>query len=155
MTLRGNTTFAPGVYIIDGGDMTLTSQSVSTGSNVTFILTGNGANTASLQVMGGASANLRAPTTAENPEWAGILFFQDPRGNVSNSQINGGGSMNFFGAVYMPRGNISYSGGATVVSQCVVLIANTVDFSGNTQMTNNCPQDLRDQVAFRVVRVVE
>jgi hypothetical protein len=155
LTLRGNTSFAPGVYIIDGGDMNMGSQSVSTGEGVTFIMTGNGSNTASLQVAGGASATFTAPTAAQSAVWNGILFFQDPRGNVSNSQINGGGSMNFFGAVYMPRGNISYSGSASVVAQCVVLIANTVDFSGNTNMTNNCPKDLKDEVAFRVVRVVE
>lgn len=155
LTLRGNTSFAPGVYIIDGGDMNLGSQSVSTGEGVTFILTGNGSNTASLQVAGGASANFKAPTAEQSQVWNGILFFQDPRGNVSNSQINGGGSMNFYGAVYMPRGNISYSGSASVVSQCVVLIAKSVDFSGNTNMTNNCPKDLRDEVAFRVIRVVE
>jgi hypothetical protein len=155
MTLRGNTTFSPGVYIIDGGDMNLGSQSVSTGQGVTFVLTGNGSNTASLQVAGGATANLTAPTEAQSVEWNGILFFQDPRGNVSNSQIVGGGAMQLFGALYMPRGDISYSGGAAVTSQCVVLIANRVDFSGNNRMTNNCPQKLKDEVAFRVVRVVE
>jgi hypothetical protein len=155
LTLRGNTTFARGVYIIDGGDMNLGSQSVSTGEGVTFILTGNGSNTSSLQVQGGASANFRAPTAVEDPLWNGILFFQDGQGNVSNSQINGGGTMNFYGAVYMPRGNITYSGSSATTAQCIVLIANSVDFSGNTAMTNNCPKDLKDQVAFRVVRVVE
>jgi hypothetical protein len=155
MTLRGNTHFAPGVYIIDGGNFNLGSQSVSTGDGVTFILTGNGTNTASLQVAGGASATFKAPTAAQSTQWNGILFFQDPNGNVSNSQINGGGSMNFFGAVYMPRGDISYSGSAGVTAQCVVLIANRVDFSGESRMTNNCPKDLRDEVAFRVIRVVE
>jgi hypothetical protein len=155
LTLRGNTSFAPGVYIIDGGDMNLGSQSVSTGEGVTFVLTGNGSNTASLQVAGGASATFTAPTAAQSAVWNGILFFQDGQGNVSNSQINGGGAMNFYGAVYMPRGNISYSGSASVTAQCVVLIANTVDFSGTSNMTNNCPKDLKDEVAFRVIRVVE
>jgi hypothetical protein len=143
------------VYIIDGGDMNLGSQSVSTGEGVTFILSNNGTNTSTLQVQGGASATFRAPTAAESPLWNGILFFQDPRGNMSNNQINGGGAMNFFGAVYMPRGNITYSGSSATMSQCIVLIANSVDFAGSTGMTNGCPKDLKDQVAFRVVRVVE
>jgi hypothetical protein len=155
LTLRGNTSFAPGVYIIDGGDMNLGSQSVSTGQGVTFILTGDGSNTASLQVQGGASATFRAPTAAESPTWNGILFFQDGRGNVSNSQINGGGNMDFFGAVYMPKGNINYSGGSATTAQCIVLIANAIDITGDSAMTNNCPKDLRDEVAFRVIRVVE
>jgi hypothetical protein len=156
MTFRGNTNFAPGVYIIDGGDLNFGSQSISNGTGgVTFILTGNGSNTASLQVQGGATVNLTAQTEAQSAAWHGILFFQDPFGNVSNSQINGGGSLNLNGAVYLPKGDISYSGSAGVVAQCTVLIANRVDFSGNSQMTNNCPQKLKDEVAFRVVRVVE
>jgi hypothetical protein len=153
--LRGNTSFAPGVYIIDGGPMNLGSQSVSTGQGVTFILTGNGTNTASLSVQGGASATFRAPTAAQSTTWNGILFYQDRFGNQSNSVLNGGGSVDFFGAVYMPRGNITYSGSSATTAQCIVLIANSVDFAGNTAMTNNCPRDLKDEVAFRVVRVVE
>jgi hypothetical protein len=155
LTLRGNTSFAPGVYIVDGGDINFGSQSVSTGQGVTFVLTGNGVNTASLQVQGGASATFRAPTAAENTYWNGILFYQDRFGNTSNSVLNGGGSMDFFGAVYMPRGNITYSGSSSTTAQCIVLIANSVDFAGNTAMTNNCPKDLKDEVAFRVIRVVE
>lgn len=150
--LKGNTSLSPGVYIIDGGPMSLGSQSVTTGQGVTFVLTGTNA---SLQVNGGASATIRAPTATENPYWNGILIYQDRNGPQSNSTINGGGNMDFFGAVYMPKGNISYSGSSATVAQCIVLIANSIDFGGNTAMTNNCPRDLRDQVAFRVVRVVE
>jgi hypothetical protein len=152
MDLKGNTSFAPGVYIIDGGTLNFASQSVSTGQGgVTFILT----NGATLQAQGGSSATFRAPTATENPTWNGILFFQDPAAGSLSNQINGGGSMDFFGAVYMPRGHITYSGSSATTAQCIVLIANSVDFSGNTNMTNNCPRDLKDEVALRVIRVVE
>jgi hypothetical protein len=151
MDLKGNTSFDKGVYIIDGGNINLSSQSVSTGQGVTFVLT----NGATLQVQGGASATFRAPTAAESTTWNGILFFQDPSAGTLNNQINGGGTMDFFGAIYMPKGNITYSGSSATSAQCIVLIANTVDFSGNTAMTNKCPKDLKDEVALRVVRVVE
>jgi hypothetical protein len=152
MALRGNQSFAPGVYIIDGGELNFGSQSVSTGQGgVTFVLT----NGASLQAQGGASATFRAPTAVENPYWNGILFYQHATGTATSNQINGGGTMDFFGAVYMPNGHITYSGSSNTTAQCIVLIANSVDFSGNTAMTNNCPKDLKDEVAFRVVRVVE
>jgi hypothetical protein len=152
MDLKGNTSFAPGVYIIDGGNMNFASQSVSTGQGgVTFILT----NGATLQAQGGSTATFKAPTATENPTWNGILFFQDPAAGALSNQINGGGSMDFFGAVYMPKGHITYSGSSATTAQCIVLIANSIDFSGNTAMTNNCPKDLKDEVALRVVRVVE
>jgi hypothetical protein len=151
MNLKGNTTFGTGTYIIDGGVLDFAAQSVSTGQGVTFILT----NGATLSAQGGATATFRAPTAAQNVTWNGILFFQDPNSGAVSNVINGGGSMDLFGAVYLPKGHLTYSGGAATTAQCIVLIANTVDFSGNTNMTNNCPRDLKDEVALRVVRVVE
>ena len=156
LSLKGDVTLSPGVYIIDRGTLSINSQATVVGEGVTFVLTGNtSSNIADVSINGGADVQLRAPTTAEDATWAGILMYQDPAGAATHS-INGGSDLEFEGVIYMPTGDISFSGGATQSANCLLLISERVRFTGDSGLGNNCPSHIDTlETSARIVRVVE
>lgn len=157
LILKGTVTMAPGVYIVDGGTFAAESQATVVGEGVTIILTGSGPSTiANVQIAGSAQLNLRAPTSFENPQWQGVLFYQDPRGSTKLSTINGGSSLFFEGIVYLPKGDLAFNGSAGQHADCLLLVASKVDFSGVSSLDNECPIEYDDfDLTSRIIRVVE
>lgn len=157
LAIRGRAEFEPGVYIIDGGTFSANAQAEIIGEGVTFILTGNNpATMADLQFNGGATLDLRAPTPDEDATWYGILFYQDEMGSDSESIINGGSDMNFEGIVYMPNGDVRFNGNAGQHADCLLLIANRVNFAGESSLDNDCASHYDDvDTTAKIIRVVE
>ena len=156
MTLRGQVALSPGVYIMDEGSFHLTSQANVSGQGVTIILTGSTPDKiATVNMEGGATANLRAPTQAENDTWHDILFFQDQNAEGQLSSFAGGSATVLKGITYMPGGNLRYTGGSTNTSECLFLVASRVTFTGTSRIRNNCPRDPDDVFAALSVRIVE
>lgn len=156
LDLKGDVTLNPGVYIVDGNSLSINSQARVRGEGVTFVLTGPNANSiATVSINGGADVELTAPDDAQDPLWAGILFYQDPRG-VATHTINGGADLEFEGIIYMPTGDISFSGGSTQKAECLLLISLRVRFTGDSGLGNDCPSHIDTlDTAARIVRVVE
>ncbi|WP_435417208.1 Tad domain-containing protein [Parerythrobacter aurantius] len=156
MDLKGTVTLNPGVYIIDGNSLAINAGAVVRGEGVTFVLTGNNANSiATVSINGGADVELSAPDDTQDPTWAGILFYQDPRGDATHT-INGGADLDFEGIIYMPTGDISFSGGSTQAAECLLLIAEVVRFTGNSGLGNDCESHIDTlDTSARIVRVVE
>ena len=157
LTLKGNVTMDPGVYIIDRGAFDVTSQADVVGEGVTIVLTGTTAsNIAEIKINGGAELDLRAPTKAEDADWYNILFFQDPIGADVDNIINGGSDLIFEGIVYFPNGDVRFNGNAGQHADCLLLVAQRVKFSGDSSLDNDCSTDYDDVVTTsRIVRVVE
>jgi len=157
LSIRGRVFMEPGVYIIDRGSLQINSSAVVTGDGVTIILTGNTSSTvADIRINAGADVNLTAPTDAQDPEWSGILVYQDPIGSSVESIINGDADMEFEGIVYMPSGNITFSGSAGQHADCLLLIANRVTFSGEASLDNDCPANIKDvDTGAKIIRIVE
>lgn len=159
LTIQGTAYLEGGVYIIDRGEFKVNSGAkvlLAGSGGVTIILTGNtSSNIAELAINGGAEIDLRAPTSTENATWGGILFYQDPAGTATHT-INGGADIDLEGIIYMPTGDLTYSGSATQDAQCLLLITERVKFGGSNNIENNCNSDV-DAVnaSVRVVRVVE
>ena len=159
LTIQGTAYLEGGVYIIDRGTFKVNSGAkvlLAGSGGVTIILTGNAAgNVADISINGGAEIDLRAPTSAENATWGGILFYQDPDGPATHT-INGGADIDLEGIIYMPTGDLTYNGDATQSAQCLLLITERVHFGGANTIENNCNSDV-DAVnaSIRVVRVVE
>jgi Flp pilus assembly protein TadG len=142
----GNITFAPGTYIIDGGNMSANGNVSLSGTGVTFILTGTGA-IPLLDINGGANVSLHAPTSGTSTN--GVLFFQDP-GSASNggkichqgvageSYINGNANLDLSGAMYFPNGYLTMSGGTSNKISCLQVIAQKIKISGNSSITGTC-----------------
>ena len=128
---RGNVTFAPGLYIIDGGELTLNAQTTVVGSGVTFYL----ANGARLGFNGGATLELAAPETGP---LAGLLFFGG-RGSVGTQHtINGTAGSRLNGAVYLPSGDLDYRGNYSGSNGCTQIVTRRIVFSGNSSLSVNC-----------------
>jgi hypothetical protein len=132
-----NVTLNPGVYYIDRGSLQMNGGATLTGTGVTLVFTSStGANYATATINGGASVSLTGPTSGP---LSGIVIFGDrnmPTGTTF--KFDGGAGQGFGGAVYLPKGALDYAGGSNVNTNCTQVIADTVTFTGNSQLAVNC-----------------
>ncbi len=159
LKVRCDTTFATGVYILDGGELEITGQYQVTGSNVMFVLK----NGAGLKITGGANINLTAiqasdlvargvPLDQAN-KLAGMLVFEDrSSGGNNNNIINGNAATILNGTVYLPVSNISMSGTASVTSQCLMIAASTITMTVNLDMSTFCPPSMTEDTIVGVTK---
>lgn len=132
MTIKGTATLNSGVYVINGGSLTINSQATVNGSGVTFVLKNN----ATVTVNGGATVNISAPTTGNN---AGIAFYQVPGSSTSITQkFNGGSNMSINGALYFPNQTVSFNGGNTNTGSCTHVVARVITINGNNSSYIDC-----------------
>ena len=128
-----------GVYVIDRGTFRVNAGATLTGTNVTIFLTSStGSQYASVTINGGADVTLSAN---DSGDYAGILFYGDddtPTSPPSNQTFNGGATMDLTGALYFPKGNINYTGGASLGGSCTQMIAQTITFGGDAEMNTAC-----------------
>lgn len=143
MDLKGNVTFDPGIYYIDGstnGTLDIGSQAVVNAPGVVFILTTTGTDysrVATVNMNGGAQLNLTAPTTGT---YAGIMMYQDRRALLGpNNFINGNSSSVYQGAIYMPSQAVQFTGTTGMTTDCVQIVARQITFTGNSSISNTCP----------------
>lgn len=127
----------PGVYFIDRGSFQVGGAVRLTGTGVTIILTkSTSSNYATVSIGNGATVTLSAPTTGAT---AGLVFFGDRNGPLSNtSDFGGGASVNITGAIYFPTQTVTFTNGISNPSGCTQLIAGKIQFSGGAQFKNNC-----------------
>lgn len=132
-----NVTLSPGVYYLDQGSFQAAGQSTIQGTGVTLVFTSStGKNYATATSTGGATINLTAPTTGP---LAGVVIFGDRGMPTSTSfKFAGNGDQIFGGAVYLPKGALSFSGGTGGANNCTQLIADTVNFVGASNLAINC-----------------
>ncbi len=131
LTLSGAVSFAPGLYIVDGGVFKINASTLVTGTGVTFYLTGG----ASLSYNGGATIHLIAPSSGP---LAGLLFFADRDDVGVAHKINGNSDSKLNGAIYMPSGDIDYNGNFSGGGGCTQIVTRRVTFSGNSSLEVNC-----------------
>ncbi|HTI87630.1 MAG TPA: pilus assembly protein TadG-related protein [Alphaproteobacteria bacterium] len=135
---QSSLTFQNGTFIVDGGSFTANSGSTITVQNATIILTSStGTNYPNVNIAGGSTVNMSAPTTGP---FAGIAMMQDPNTPL-NTQNNflGGSSQNINGVLYFPATDMKFAGGATSGgASCTQIVADQVTFAGNVQLNSNC-----------------
>lgn len=141
MDIQGNATLNPGTYFITSS-MRVGSQARLSGSGVTIIFTARNAasNTGSIagiDINGGASINLTAPSTGT---YAGILMYQDRRAtNSLTNIINGNSTSVLQGALYFPRQELQMNGTSGMNTRCLQIVARRIDWRGNNNLQNVCP----------------
>jgi len=134
-------TLAPGVYHFYNAAFNVTSGTVQCprcrpGNGITMVFTGD--NARGPQISANATVTL-AGGDVSDPDYAGILFFRDPRsraGDESNppAQINGGIATSLTGGMYFPNAYVRYSGNSGN-SLCSVLVGGTVAITGNSGLS--------------------
>lgn len=121
-------TFEPGVYVIKNGPLIFRSGSQSTGTDVSFFVTGTDV---LVKVNGGADVDARAPSSGP---LAGILFAQDAASNPgATSIIQGGGSVKLVGTIYLPTQTLQIGGNGDLGqnTSAWAIIADQVHLKGN------------------------
>jgi hypothetical protein len=129
-------TLNPGTYILEGGGLNVSGGSRISGTGVMFYLTaGSGYSYGAVNLSGGTTANLVAPTTGA---YAGILFYQDRSiSSGTSSSFSGGTGAVLQGALYFPTTSLSYSGGSSSSAAYTLLIAKTINFSGGSTLNSD------------------
>jgi hypothetical protein len=132
-----NLTLNPGVYYLDQGTFSVNGGATISGQGVTLVFTSStGNNWATASINGSATVNLTAPISGPT---AGIVIFGDRQISTGTTfKFNGGASQYLGGAIYIPTGAISYSGGMGTSSSCTQIIGDTVSFTGNSNVAVNC-----------------
>ncbi len=156
LDIKTKVTFKPGLYIIDGGDLTLNANgTVSsdeagiTAEGATFYLTGS----AKLKFTGNGSLNMQAPITGP---YSGILFFASRSQTGLTHEIRGNSGSTTQGALYAPTSAISFSGNSTTTNGCTQIIGLTVEFTGNSALRSSCTAGHARRIETNVsVKIVE
>lgn len=126
-------TLAAGVYIFNGGAITINGgeNGGMTGTGVTLIFM----NGASITMNGNPPINLSAPTTGP---YAGMLFMGDRTGTPLQNKFNGSASSSMTGTIYFPNDNVLYAGNFAGFNGCTQVVANTIEWTGNTNLAVDC-----------------
>ena len=130
-------TLSPGIYYIDRGSFQVNGGAKIVGDGVTLVFTSStGKNWATASINGNAIVELSPPTTGPT---AGIVAFGDrsiPSGTTF--KFNGGAAQKFSGAIYIPTGAVSFSGGVGTSTTCTQIIGATVELTGNANLAIDC-----------------
>ncbi|AKM09991.1 pilus assembly protein TadG-related protein [Croceicoccus naphthovorans] len=162
ITVRCDTVFEAGIYVIDGGELSIGGNYSTLANGVLFILT----NEAGLKINGTSQngesndINLQGITKDTlmgqpynlSEEYAGrlegMLIYEDPESEGNNPTGEGNGNMMngtsdtwVSGTIYMPKSTLSLGGTAQVANICLTIIANKIKLSGTTDLTSFCPND--------------
>jgi len=167
MTLRGTHDFAPGVYYVQNGGLTvhgsatLTCSTCRPGNGVTFVFTGE-----PNQICGPENINAQAriDLIGGTAQYPGILMYQDPRAVPGyRFHLNGGAHITTRGLFYFPRSDLTINGNfGGETSTCKAFIAESITLTGTSTQTirvEGCAElGLEPAVELpqiRVVRLVE
>jgi hypothetical protein len=147
---QASVTLRPGVYVLNGGGLSMSGHAKLSGAGVTIFNTAQGYDFGPVNVAGGADVHLAAP---DSGTYKGILFFQDRNlASPPESHFVGGSTMHLNGSVYYPSGGIRFAGGGD--SDFTALLARTVIFTGNSSFRPD-PTGSHTGVARRIVALIE
>ena len=126
-------------YIVNGGDLTMTSTSASltcTGCTIILSNLSNPAATGNINLTGG-TLSISAPTA--DGTYKGIALYQDRRatddGGTGHNKINGNNGTSVVGVIYIANRSLQYNGGSATVAPCLQIVGKRITFTGNSKMT--------------------
>jgi hypothetical protein len=147
-------TLEPGIYYMDQGSLSVVGNATIQGTGVTIVFTSsNNKNWATASIGSNAIINLTAPTTGPT---AGIVIFGDrnmPVGTVF--KMTGGDTQRFGGAIYLPKAALNYAGGSSASNGCTQIVADTLNWSGNSKLSLNCKDSATKPIGSNTAALVE
>lgn len=155
--LRGDVVLMPGLYIIEGGSLTVNGGSISSttaaklsGQGVTFYLASSAAE---IKLNGNVTLDLAAPTSGP---MSGVLFFGSHSATTASNMINGSAGSIMQGAIYTPASAMQFSGDSSGTNGCTQVIASTITLTGNSTLKATCASSgTRALWASETVRLFE
>jgi Flp pilus assembly protein TadG len=126
-------TMNPGVYILDGGGLTISGQAKLTGIGVMIYNTSITKGAGPININANTGALVLAPPTSG--AYQGISIFQD-RSLNQNINMQGNATVSITGVIYAPLAQISVTGNATAGVDVMggALVARQVQTGGNGSM---------------------
>ena len=159
---NGSASLNPGVYYLENTTIDMQGNDVLSGDGVTIIFTGT--TPGHIELNGNSKVILTAPNDTTCGSFAGVnscdyknmLMIQSTAAALGNdSLINGNNGMVMDGAVYFPRGKITFTGSASAATKCAMIVARRVHFSGSTDIQNNTTGCVSStKVAGKVIRLI-
>ena len=148
----GTLDFTPGEYILDGAAVSLSGGAVN-GTDVSFYITEDSGQGDNISISAGSIVDLSAPWDGQNP---GVLFYQDRNGpeNIQHS-FTGAADMNLEGILYFPNADLKFAGGTTIDPVTTLIIADTIEFTGNTEVDDFDGSAITANPNFITVKLVE
>jgi hypothetical protein len=129
-TLNSNqtTTIPGGTYVLSSGAINWKNGTLRATGPVTFYMTGT---FTGITINGNMDVQLNAPPTGA---LRGMLFFLDRSITLTGNSVtmNGGSNMLLNGSLYFPTSDIKYSGGNATSNEYTALIAQHINFIGNS-----------------------
>ena len=122
-----------GHFIFDGGGISVKSNGRLFGDpNGVALLFANGG---SLTSLNGGTYHL---TAMPDGDYAGLVIYGDRDTQTPGTvhKINGNAGATFNGALYFPTERLVFNGGADLLSDCTQIVADTIEFTGTSAMTN-------------------
>jgi hypothetical protein len=149
LSLSGNVTLSPGVYVIQAGDFKANSNAQISGDGVTIYLAGS----SRVSMNGTATVKLSAPTEGT---YSGVLFYGDRTNLGGSNKLNGTADSLLTGALYFPKQEVDYLGNFSGKGGCTQVIADTIQWSGNSTVNQDCKSlGIKDIPATQSVQLVE
>ncbi|WP_315922244.1 TadE/TadG family type IV pilus assembly protein [Mesorhizobium sp. SP-1A] len=143
--IKGRYNFAPGIYVIDGGNFRIAPGATVTGEEVSFFIRRGGAVNISAAIV-----ILSAPTSGPH---RGVLFSNNRNDNEVAHRISLMNGSVLSGVIYLPTSSLTFSGGRN--SHCLQIVASTIQFTGSTWANANCANGSRSLMAGQTVALVE
>ena len=163
---NGTTVLSPGVYYLNSASIKLVGNEIIVGDGVTIIFTGS--SPGSIEMGGNSALQLTAPTDAtcgvfpaggvDSCAFKKMLMIQAANATADNANlINGNNLTALDGALYFPKGQLTFSGDSAQATKCAMVVGYTVAFNGNTNIQNDmAPEDCDadQQASGKSVRLV-
>jgi Flp pilus assembly protein TadG len=147
-------TLDPGIYYVNAGNLSVAGNATLSGTGVTLVFTGYGTNHWGTASIGSnANVNLTAPTSGPTQ---GIVMYGDRNMQQGTAfSLTGGSTQSFNGAIYLPQAALSYSGGNGTTTSCTKIIADTITFTGNSNVQVNCAALGTGTIGTQTAQLVE
>jgi hypothetical protein len=128
----GTLNFGSGDYVLDGAALNVPSDGIVTGDGVSFYITEDSGQGDSINIAANASVTLSAQTEGD---MEGVLFYHDRNSPMNiTHHVAGGATMNLEGIMYFPNQNLLFAGGSEIDPVTTFIVADTIDFVGNTNV---------------------
>lgn len=133
LDVKGRIDLEPGNYIMTG-QLHINANADLRGSGVTFFL----ASGAQVNINGNATVDLSAPETGPYAGMA-IVTMEDFAGAL---KLNGTADARLSGLIYAPNAAaVEYMGNGEIVGRCISIVAQSVVFTGNSNIVSTCDPD--------------
>jgi len=137
MNINGTVTMNSGIYIFNGGNLSLGSLSTLDGSaGVTLVFTGSGANYATISAPFAATLKLTAPTSGAT---AGMVMFGDRNMPLNTPfDFTALSTLKATGVVYLPSAYLQFKNFTFNSLSCLQMIANKFLVQGASYLADAC-----------------